>query len=92
MYCTDNITINMRFFFSLFLVTVSIAQAFGTDQFSASTSGSYKCNDKTKLVLIDGLEMHTYNLQYAAFQDNITDFSDKSKISVSLLFFPPNFS
>ena len=90
MYCTDNITWDV--FFYLFLATVNTHQAYNADQFYALTSGSYRCKAKSKFQIGDEVEMNTYNLQYAAFQDNIKGFSNQGKISVSLLFFPPNFS
>lgn len=53
---------------------VSDSQSF-TSEFEASTTGSYKCNDNTKLTLNKGFQMSLMNLQYAAFQKNITEFS-----------------
>ena len=56
-------------------INVIITKDFGKDQFSASKSGSYKCDQNSKLTLGNGFEMDTYKLQYAAFQSNITAFS-----------------
>lgn len=49
---------------------------FGTDTIKASEEGSYKCADEISFAIDDGFVMKTYNLQYAAFQTNISSFSD----------------
>jgi len=53
-----------------------MVKMFGTDTIKASEDGSYKCIKETSFALQDGFVMNTYNLQYAAFQTNITSFSD----------------
>ena len=50
---------------------------FGTNTIRASEDGSYKCIEESSFALQNGFIMNTYNLQYAAFQRNITGFSDK---------------
>ncbi|XP_052058220.1 lysosome-associated membrane glycoprotein 1-like isoform X2 [Mytilus californianus] len=55
-------------------VTLSVRKTFTKSQFAADKDGSYKCNDKSDLEVMDGVNMRTYNLQYAAFQKNITEF------------------
>ena len=53
-----------------------MVKMFGTDTIKASADGSYKCIKETSFALQDGFVMNTYNLQYAAFQTNITSFSN----------------
>ncbi|XP_071163157.1 lysosome-associated membrane glycoprotein 1-like [Mytilus edulis] len=53
--------------------TLMVRKTFLKDQFAADKDGSYKCNDKSELA-IQGVNFRTYNLQYAAFQKNITEF------------------
>ncbi|CAC5421037.1 LAMP1_2 [Mytilus coruscus] len=54
--------------------SLSVRKTFTKSQFAADKDGSYKCNDKSDLALMNGVNMRTYNLQYAAFQKNITEF------------------
>jgi len=44
--------------------------------FKAEKSGSYLCNADTKTTLKAGVTLETWNLQYTAYQDDITKFSD----------------
>ncbi|XP_063427275.1 lysosome-associated membrane glycoprotein 1-like [Mytilus trossulus] len=53
----------------------NIKTTFATDTITASTEGSYRCTKEAAFLLKDGTVMSTFNLQYAAFQKNITDFS-----------------
>ncbi|VDI76967.1 lysosomal-associated membrane protein 1/2 [Mytilus galloprovincialis] len=53
--------------------TMMVRKTFTKDQFAADKDGSYKCNDKSELE-VQGVNFRTYNLQYAAFQKNITEF------------------
>ncbi|XP_052058278.1 LAMP family protein lmp-1-like [Mytilus californianus] len=54
----------------------NIKTNFAKDTITASTEGSYRCTKEAAFLLKDGTVMSTFNLQYAAFQKNITVFSD----------------
>ncbi|CAC5421042.1 LAMP1_2 [Mytilus coruscus] len=54
----------------------NIKTSFATDTITASTEGSYRCTKEAAFLLKDGTVMSTFNLQYAAFQKNITVFSE----------------
>ncbi|WAR27517.1 hypothetical protein MAR_013221 [Mya arenaria] len=43
--------------------------------FKTHTDGSYLCNADTKTDLKGGITLETWNLQYAAYQTDISDFS-----------------
>ncbi|XP_052215449.1 lysosome-associated membrane glycoprotein 1-like isoform X3 [Dreissena polymorpha] len=52
----------------------SLNNSMGTN-LQTTVSGSYLCNSDTKFTLNDGATLELWTLQYAAFQDNISQFS-----------------
>lgn len=73
-YKTISTTIQILYFALVF--RQNIKTTFATDTITASTEGSYRCTKEAAFLLKDGTVMSTFNLQYAAFQKNITDFSE----------------
>lgn len=51
-----------------------------SEGFKANQGGSYECTSETNTEMSNGYVLHTWNIQYTAFQINVTEFTgDKTK-------------
>lgn len=76
------VQINLYLYLPFFTETLMVRKTFTKGQFAADKDGSYKCNDKSELD-IQGVNFRTYNLQYAAFQKNITEFKSSGRFNLN---------